>query len=119
MTFWRSRQGGGILLIVLATLAFALLDAATKHATQLAPVLMLLWFRYLFQAVATFALRFPVQKRRLFDTPNPRFQALRGGLLLATMGDSMTMAVNSPTGRYCRPKNEQKLVASSKPPRSA
>ncbi|TXT34348.1 MAG: hypothetical protein FD135_5300, partial [Comamonadaceae bacterium] len=53
MRFWRSRQGGGILLIMLATLSFALLDTATKHATQLAPVLMLLWFRYAFQAVIT------------------------------------------------------------------
>ena len=100
MTFWRSRQGGGILLIVLATLAFALLDAATKHATQLAPVLMLLWFRYLFQAVATFALRFPVQRRRLFDTPNPRFQALRGGLLLATSFCSFFGLQYLPVGEF-------------------
>jgi drug/metabolite transporter (DMT)-like permease len=84
MMFWRSRQGGGILLIMVATLSFALLDTATKHATQLAPVLMLLWFRYAFQAVVTFVLRFPVQKSALFSTPNPRFQALRGVLLLCT-----------------------------------
>jgi len=84
MTFWRSRQGGGILLIMTATLSFALLDSATRHITQLAPVLMLLWFRYAFQAVSTFALRFPVQKTRLFATPNPKFQALRGVLLLIT-----------------------------------
>ena len=84
MAFWKSRQGGGILLIILAALSFASLDTATKHATQLVPVLMLLWFRYAFQAVATFALRFPVQKWQLFATPNPRFQTLRGVLLLVT-----------------------------------
>jgi len=84
MTFWRSRQGGAVLLIVAASLAFALLDTATKHATQLAPVLMLLWFRYAFQAVVTFALRFPVQGRGLLATPNPKFQTLRGVLLLTT-----------------------------------
>jgi len=61
-----------------------LLDTATRHATQLAPVLMLLWFRYAFQAVVTFGLRFPVQKTQLFSTPNPRFQMLRGALLLCT-----------------------------------
>ncbi|OIQ65864.1 riboflavin transporter [mine drainage metagenome] len=82
--FFRSRQGGGILLIMTATLSFALLDTATKYATALAPVLMLLWFRYAFQAVVTFALRFPVQKKGLFATPNPRFQTLRGVLLLCT-----------------------------------
>src|SRR5450756_1095229 len=84
MAFWRSRQGGGILLIVLATLAFAVLDACTKYAVALVPVLMLLWFRYAFQAVLTFALRFPVQRMGLFATQNPRFQILRGVLLLIT-----------------------------------
>jgi drug/metabolite transporter (DMT)-like permease len=84
MSFFKSRQGGGILLIILATLSFALLDTATKHTIQFVPVLMLLWFRYAFQAVLTFALRFPVQKKALFATPNPRFQALRGTLLLCT-----------------------------------
>jgi drug/metabolite transporter (DMT)-like permease len=84
MRFLKSRQGGGVLLILLATLSFALLDTATKHAIQFVPLLMLLWFRYAFQAVLTFALRFPVQRKALFATPNPRFQALRGVLLLST-----------------------------------
>ncbi len=93
-------QGGGILLIVLAALAFALLDTATKHATQLAPVLMLLWFRYAFQAVVTFLLRFPVQRRSLFATPNPRFQALRGVLLLATSFCSFFGLQYLPVGEF-------------------
>ena len=78
MPFWRTPTGAGILFIVLATLCFAALDTTTKYATTLAPVLMLLWFRYAFQAVVTFALRFPVQKLSLYATRNPRFQALRG-----------------------------------------
>jgi hypothetical protein len=54
MTYWRSRQGGGILLIILTCLVVCLARyAATKHATRVAPVLMLLWFRYLFQALTT------------------------------------------------------------------
>jgi len=93
-------QGGGILLIVLAALAFALLDTATKHATQLAPVLKLLWFRYAFQAVVTFLLRFPVQRRSLFATPNPRFQALRGVLLLATSFCSFFGLQYLPVGEF-------------------
>lgn len=82
--FWRSRQGGGILLIMAATLSFALGDSTARHLTQLAPVLMLLWFRYAFQTVATLVMRLPVQKTSLFATPNPRFQVLRGGLLLVS-----------------------------------
>lgn len=100
MTFWRSRQGGAVLLIVLTTLAFAMLDTATKHATQLAPVLMLLWFRYSFQAVVTFALRFPVQRRALFSTPNPKFQALRGALLLTTSFCSFFGLQYLPVGEF-------------------
>ena len=84
MAFWRTRQGAGILLIMVATLSFALLDTATKQGAKLAPVMMLLWGRYMFQAVATFAMRFPLQRGGLLQTPNPRFQLLRGVLLLFT-----------------------------------
>lgn len=100
MSFWRSRQGGGILLIVLATLAFAALDTATKYAVAMAPVLMLLWFRYAFQAVLTFVLRFPVQKLSLFATPNPRFQTLRGVLLLITSACSFFGLQYLPVGEF-------------------
>ena len=100
MTFWRSRQGGAVLLIVLTTLAFAMLDTATKHATQLAPVLMLLWFRYAFQAMVTFVLRFPVQRRGLFFTLNPKFQALRGVLLLTTSFCSFFGLQYLPVGEF-------------------
>lgn len=100
MTFWRSRQGGAVLLIVATSLAFALLDTATKHATQLAPVLMLLWFRYAFQAVVTFVLRFPVQGRGLFFTPNPKFQTLRGVLLLTTSFCSFFGLQYLPVGEF-------------------
>ena len=100
MTFWRSQQGAGILLIVLAALCFAVLDTTTKYAAALAPVLMLLWFRYLFQAVATFALRFPVQGLRLLNTANPKFQALRGGLLLITSFCSFFGLQYLPVGEF-------------------
>jgi drug/metabolite transporter (DMT)-like permease len=100
MSFWRSRQGGGVLLIVLTTLAFALLDTSTKYATQLAPTLMLLWFRYAFQAIATFALRFPAQQMDLLRTRNPRFQALRGVLLLTTSACAFFGLQHLPVGEF-------------------
>ena len=88
------------MLIILAALSFASLDTATKHATQLVPVLMLLWFRYAFQAVVTFVMRFPVQKRSLFVTPNPRFQTLRGVLLLTTSACSFFGLQYLPVGEF-------------------
>lgn len=100
MSFWRSQHGGGILLIILAALSFASLDTATKHTTQLVPLLMLLWFRYAFQAVVTLTLRFPVQNMALFTTPNPRFQALRGVLLLTTSACSFFGLQYLPVGEF-------------------
>lgn len=100
MSFWKSRQAGGILLIMLATLSFAMLDTLAKHATQVVPLLMLLWFRYLFQAVVTLVLRFPVQKKRLFATPNPRFQTLRGVLLLITSACAFFGLQYLPVGEF-------------------
>ncbi|MDI1245214.1 MAG: DMT family transporter [Rhodoferax sp.] len=113
MSFWKSRQAGGVLLIMLATLSFAILDTITKHATQLVPLLMLLWFRYLFQAVVTFALRFPVQKTRLFATPNPRFQMLRGLLLLTTSACAFFGLQYLPVGEFTAMTMLSPMVASA------
>ncbi len=100
LSFWRTPTGAGVLLIVLAALCFAALDTSTKYATTLAPVMMLLWFRYVFQAVVTFALRFPVQKKSLLATRNPRFQALRGVLLLITSACSFYGLQHLPVGEF-------------------
>ena len=113
MYFWRTRQGAGILLIVLAALCFDLLDVATKHAATLAPVLMLLWGRYVFQAVVTFAMRFPAQKRALLRTPNPRFQMLRGVLLLITSACSFLGLQYLPVGELTAMVMLSPLVATA------
>lgn len=113
MSFWKSRQAGGIFLIMLATFTFALLDTMTKHATQLVPLLMLLWFRYAFQAVVTLALRFPVQKARIFVTPNPRFQALRGVLLLTTTACGFFGLQYLPVGEFTAMVMLSPMVASA------
>lgn len=113
MSFWRTQQGVGVLLIVLAALTFAVLDTATKHAVTLAPVLMLLWFRYAFQAVLTFALRFPVQRSSLLRTPNPRFQTLRGVLLLTTSACSFFGLQHLPVGEFTAMVMLSPLVATA------
>jgi drug/metabolite transporter (DMT)-like permease len=100
MSFFRTPQGAGIALIVLSSLTFAVLDTVTKQAITLIPMIMLLWFRYTFQALLTFALRFPVQKRRLFSTPNPRFQALRGLLLLTSSACAFLGLQHLPVGEF-------------------
>lgn len=113
MSYWRTPQGAGILLIVVSTGALAALDTTTKYATALAPVLMLLWFRYLFQAVVTFALRFPVQKISLLTTSNPRFQALRGVLLLITSTCAFYGLQHLPVGEFTAMVMLSPLVATA------
>ena len=74
----------GIGLAVLAVACFATLDTATKLSTASVPILMGLWFRYAFQAVATTLVLLPRHGTALLRTAHPRYQVLRGTLLLAS-----------------------------------
>ncbi len=74
----------GIALAVAAVACFAVLDTTTKWTTASVPLLMALWFRYAFQAVVTTATMLPMRGRALLRTAHPRFQCLRGVLLLLT-----------------------------------
>ncbi len=113
MTFWRSRQGAGIALIMLAALTFASMDTTTKYVTRVIPVLMLLWFRYVFQVLSTLAVRYPLQKTELFRTRNLRFQLLRGGLLLITTGCSFFGLQHLPVGEFTAMMMLSPLVATA------
>ena len=74
----------GIGIVVVAVACFATLDTATKVSTLGVPILMGVWVRYAFQAVATTVVFLPRHGRALLRTAHPRFQLLRGALLLAT-----------------------------------
>jgi drug/metabolite transporter (DMT)-like permease len=74
----------GIGLLLLATACFATLDTATKASTAVVPVVMGVWFRYAFQAVATSAVLLPRHGLALLRTAHPKYQALRGALLLGS-----------------------------------
>ena len=84
----RDRQSerilAGIGLVVVAIACFATLDTATKVSTVGVPILMGVWVRYAFQAVATTIVVLPRHGRAVLRTEHPRFQLLRGALLLAS-----------------------------------
>jgi drug/metabolite transporter (DMT)-like permease len=80
----RTRALAGIGFLVTAVACFAALDTATKRVSISVPVLMALWFRYAFQAVATTAVVLPSRGRRIWRTQHPRFQLLRGALLFTS-----------------------------------
>ena len=74
----------GIGLVLLAVACFAVLDTATKLSTAAVPILMGVWVRYAFQAVATTLVLLPRYGTALLRTDHPRFQLLRGALLLVS-----------------------------------
>jgi drug/metabolite transporter (DMT)-like permease len=75
---------GGIALVVAATACFATLDTLTKVSTATVPLLMALWFRYCFQAVATTLVMLPQRGWAIWHTRRPGQQVLRGVLLLGS-----------------------------------
>lgn len=74
----------GIALTVIAMACFAVLDTTTKYISSAVPLLMALWFRYAFQAVATTLVVLPVRGWEVLRTAHPKFQVLRGALLLTS-----------------------------------
>lgn len=75
--------GIGIALILAMAACFAVLDTTVKFVSATLPVLVILWARYAFQAV-TMGLWLGARRRALMRTAHPRFQVVRGLLLLLT-----------------------------------
>jgi drug/metabolite transporter (DMT)-like permease len=78
----------GVLLILLAAACFASLDSTARGLSQPdgrwgVPVLLILTLRYTAQA-AVMAVALAPRGRAAFASAHPKFQWLRGGLLLAT-----------------------------------
>lgn len=74
----------GIGFGILSVACFATLDTTTKHISASIPLLMALWFRYGFQAVATTLVVMLGRGFKVFQTAHPRFQLLRGCLLFCS-----------------------------------
>jgi len=72
----------GIAYAVLAMACFAVLDTTNKFLIASVPLLMVLWFRYAFQALASTAVMWPRNGMTMFQTQNFRLQMVRGLLLM-------------------------------------
>lgn len=86
--------------MLLTTLCFAGIDTASKHVVSMVPVLMLLWFRFAFQASLTFVLRSRKEGFRLLITANPRLQATRGFLSLFSSGCALYSLRHMPMAEF-------------------
>jgi drug/metabolite transporter (DMT)-like permease len=74
----------GIALVLAAVSSFGAMDTTIKFISTGVPVLMALWFRFGFQTLVTAAVFAPTRGRSLLHTAHPRFQALRGLLLVGS-----------------------------------
>ena len=74
----------GILFLIMATAFFAVLDTSVKYVGAFVPVLMAVWFRYMFQMTITAAVLLPRRGRGLFQTRHPWLQVLRGVSLVVS-----------------------------------
>lgn len=77
----RRHPGFGIVLILLMAACFAALDTSVKYLGAFVPVLLLLWARYAFQAVAM-GLWLVLRPGPGFRVAHPKFQLARGALLM-------------------------------------
>jgi drug/metabolite transporter (DMT)-like permease len=77
------RPGLGIALVLCMVTCFATMDTSVKYLGAALPVLLLMWVRYLTQAVVM-AVWLARSSRAGFRAVHPRFQLLRGALLLVT-----------------------------------
>jgi drug/metabolite transporter (DMT)-like permease len=94
------RPLAGIALVIAASACFSALDTTTKYVSASVPLLMGLWFRYAFQAVATTAIVLPMRGPRELHTRHPTFQCLRGVLLLASSFFAFASLRYMPVGEF-------------------
>ena len=90
----------GIALVLAACACFSALDTTTKAVSSVVPVLMALWVRYAFQAVATTAIVLPWRGRGVLRTRHLAFQCLRGVLLLTSSMLSFLSLRYLPVGEF-------------------
>jgi drug/metabolite transporter (DMT)-like permease len=76
----------GIGLISLTYMLFTLLDGSAKWLVQSVPVLVVVWLRFLSQALLASALLFPIRGRALVRTRHLRWHAVRGLMFCAMTG---------------------------------
>jgi len=89
-----------IALLITSCACFSVLDTTAKYTTAWVPLLMALWFRYAFQAVATTLVMLPVRGIRVLRTRHLPFQCLRGVLLVASSLLAFTSLKYMPVGEF-------------------
>ena len=75
-------KSAAIACTLAAVAFFASLDTTTKVLASAVPVVLVVWFRYLFQVLLTVAMADPARRRQLHRSQRPGLQVLRGATLI-------------------------------------
>jgi drug/metabolite transporter (DMT)-like permease len=92
--------GHGIVLAVLASGCFALLDTTSQYVGGVVPVMMAVWLRFAVQTGMTAAMLYPSQGRSLFTTRAPGWQLLRGALMTTSGTLAYISLQHVPVGEF-------------------
>jgi len=100
MTYSRGSVLGGIGLMALATLCFAVVDSGAKFAMATAPVVMVLSMRYLLQAIVSTVVLLPMHGRGILRPRHPKMQLLRAAVFAITTLFAMWALRYMPVGEF-------------------
>ncbi|MEN9904404.1 MAG: hypothetical protein RLZZ555_969 [Pseudomonadota bacterium] len=100
MSTRQSRPLQGILLLLLALACFVTLDSSAKYLSLTVPVMMVMWFRYLFQALAMSAVILPTRGWRSLQTRHLGLHLLRGVMMLTTSTLAFFSLALMPVGEF-------------------
>lgn len=90
----------GIAFLLCAVACFVVLDTTVKYTSAAVSVLVAVWFRYLFQAVAVSGLMLLTPGPVRLKTDHPKFQVVRGLLLLSVSILSFISVSLMPVGEF-------------------
>ncbi|MCD8514732.1 MAG: DMT family transporter [Burkholderiaceae bacterium] len=100
MTPPRHRPLLGVMFLVLAVACFATLDTTVKVLSATISVLLVVWFRYIFQAVVMTGVVLPTRGWRSLNTRHPVLHAVRGALLLIVSVLGFISLIYMPVGEF-------------------
>ena len=90
----------GIAFLLCAVACFVVLDTTVKYTSAAVSVLVAVWFRYVFQALAVGAWVLLAPGPARLKTAHPRFQVVRGLLLLSVSMLSFISVSHMPVGEF-------------------
>lgn len=100
MTTAHARPLLGVCFLIAAVACFATLDTTVKVLSATVSVLMVVWFRYVFQAVVMAGVVLPGRGWRSLATAHPLLHAVRGALLLTVSVLGFISLIYMPLGEF-------------------